>query len=55
MRRTIILELNPDDEREFFEIVQALGIDGLRGCTIHLAINDAAEAVLAAMPHLGKP
>jgi hypothetical protein len=51
--RLIIVELGADDEREFADILRAFGTDSLRGCTVHVAIKEAADAVLAALPHLG--
>jgi hypothetical protein len=50
MRRVIIVELHPTDDREFPDILRAMGTDSLRGCTIHVAVEDAADRVLAALP-----
>jgi hypothetical protein len=50
--RLVIVELGADDEREFAEIFHAFGTDNLRGCTVHVAIKEVADAVLAALPHL---
>jgi hypothetical protein len=51
VKRLIIIEIAANDSRDFAEILNG---DDLRGQTIHLAIGDAAEAVLAALPHLHK-
>jgi hypothetical protein len=52
MKRLVIVELGMDDEREFGDILHAFGTDNLRGCKVHVAIREAADAVLAALPHL---
>lgn len=51
--RLIIIEMDPADEREFAEILHAFGHDNLRGCTIHLAIREVADAVLKAVSSSG--
>lgn len=55
MKRLIIIELPEHEDREFGDILDSFGgSKTLHGYLIHLAVKDAADAVLAVLPNLQK-